>query len=275
MKKGNKKKQIQSNPVYIQYAYMDKMPLEGWIWEFIRRSKSYRYEYEKVEEAVRNSVEEIDKVINHFQEKVAQMNLNVHLHLNDEPNLNYFLKIKEGMYIPKPQAKYVDISKGIYIKGTSPLEVASYEEYTEDEYMKQRRRVSEGCHVFGEVIFDEYEVDPAIPLVFDLAVPTPKDTIYVGISRKAKIADIEKHLFPILSDYLEPRKPKIRDDKWKYYLICYDLRKPKSKFSDVEIVKILADAYPKQKNLFKERNIDNYFMNALRLIEDGYKDYLY
>src|SRR5208283_2122985 len=42
-----KKKEIGFNPT--DYEYMDNMPLEGWIWEVIRRSQEYRTFYEKWE----------------------------------------------------------------------------------------------------------------------------------------------------------------------------------------------------------------------------------
>jgi hypothetical protein len=45
MKKEKKKEEIQFNPA--DYDYMDDMPLERWMWEFIRRSQDYRDFYEK------------------------------------------------------------------------------------------------------------------------------------------------------------------------------------------------------------------------------------
>ena len=36
------KKKIENNFNPVDYDYMDSMPLEGWIWEFIRRSEKYR-----------------------------------------------------------------------------------------------------------------------------------------------------------------------------------------------------------------------------------------
>jgi hypothetical protein len=37
--KKRQKKEIQFNPA--DYNYLDDMPLEGWIWEIIRRSEKY------------------------------------------------------------------------------------------------------------------------------------------------------------------------------------------------------------------------------------------
>jgi len=255
--------QFEFNPA--DYDYMDKLlPLKGWIWEIIRRSESYRHEYEKIEKAVTSSSGEIDKVINYFKVKVKQMHLNVPLHPIEEPNLNYFLKIKRDICIPKPHAKYSDVYKGLDIEGIVPVKVILYEEYIEDEWKFKEVHNS----LFGDV--DIYEEHPGVFLVDDLAVSTPEDTIYAGISRKAKIEDIEKYLLPILREYLEAGRPRIRDDKWKYYLICYDLKQ--QGFSYKEIADIFVEVYPDDENLIDERNIENYYENALKLISGEYKE---
>jgi len=254
------------------YDFMDKMPLKGWIWEFIRRSESYIQEYKTIEKAITKSSGENDKVINHFLKKIQQMRLNVPFHRVEESNKDYFLEIKEGMYIPKPNATYSYIHESLDIKGITPVKVIPYKEYSEDE-----SRFRNVIHLLdGDIDFEEEH--PAVSLVQDLAMPTLENTIYVGISKKAKIEDIEKQLLPILSEYLETGKQRARDDKWKYYLICFDLRvffNRDKKMSYEKIAEILANTYPKQKKLFNARNVISYFMNALRLIQGDYKDNLY
>jgi hypothetical protein len=46
MEKGSKKKAVKFDPS--EYDYMDDMPLEGWIWEFVRRSDYYKEFHPKV-----------------------------------------------------------------------------------------------------------------------------------------------------------------------------------------------------------------------------------
>ena len=51
MRKGKSKEEIQFNPA--DYDYMDNLPLAGWMWEIIRRSKDYRVFYEKWEKTLK------------------------------------------------------------------------------------------------------------------------------------------------------------------------------------------------------------------------------
>ncbi len=44
MKESNK----QFNPAY--YKYLDNISLEGWMWEFIRRSPDYKEKYNSIKE---------------------------------------------------------------------------------------------------------------------------------------------------------------------------------------------------------------------------------
>lgn len=242
------------------YDYMDDMPLEGWIWEIIRRSETYNREYEKLEKTVK-SKKGIAEALGIFQEEAEKMGIDIPYRFHFEKNFkkanqDYFLNIELNeldatIAIPKPQCKYINLDERISIKGTSPVIVIPHEGLIKDS--------SEG-------VLDE-------DLLNYLAVSTPEDTIYVGISRSAKVEDIEKHLLPLLRKYLKSAKPRIRDDKWKYYLICYDLRNQGLSYK--EIADILSNDYPDNENLFAERNIENYYSAALKLIQSDYKEYLY
>jgi len=120
-------------------------------------------------------------------------------------------------------------------------------------------------------------------------MPSPENTIYVGISKKARIRDIKNYLLPILSkSWLNPDKPKIRTDKWKYYLIVYDLKEKYPDVSYEDIANILSEAYPDIKikkgkaikkvegsDFFTIKNCENFYKSALALINGDYKKYLY
>lgn len=50
MEKPKKNKEVKFNPA--DYEYMDKLPLEGWIWEFMRRSQAYKNLYSKIRDLI-------------------------------------------------------------------------------------------------------------------------------------------------------------------------------------------------------------------------------
>jgi hypothetical protein len=117
-----------------------------------------------------------------------------------------------------------------------------------------------------------------------------EDTIFVAISKSAKKKDIMDQIEIIVDKFVRRTNVKIRDDKWKYYLIVYDLREKGSLTFD-SIANILTSAYPKteknrikngkkekinasSENLFTEKNIENFWKTALTLINGKYKEYL-
>ena len=152
--------------------------------------------------------------------------------------------------------------------------------------------------------FSLYSLDDAHPELCKFILNTwlspgrLEDTIYIGISRKAKITEIEKYLLPELKRYLIPHAPKIRDDKWKYYLIVYDLKRQHNDITFEDVSILLMNTYPeitvtkitkdeetdKTKKIKTKINTDKYFCPkncsnfhkaALSLISGEYKQYLY
>jgi hypothetical protein len=108
----------------------------------------------------------------------------------------------------------------------------------------------------------------------------PSETIYIGISKRASIKEIEKILMPEIKKRVVGKR--IRTDKWKYYLIAYDLRKENYNYS--EISEIMYQSYSfnedneRQKKVnnvdYDVRTVENYYKNALALIAGGYKKYI-
>jgi hypothetical protein len=130
-------------------------------------------------------------------------------------------------------------------------------------------------------------------LLHMLAVSRPEDTIYVGISKKAKVKDIEDYLLPEIRKYLQPKTVRVRNDKWLYYLIVYDLKKMHDqKISYRDIALKLTDTYPlikvvklvkgekktvseESSKYFTAKNCENFYKEAVVLINGDYKNYLY
>jgi hypothetical protein len=67
-------------------------------------------------------------------------------------------------------------------------------------------------------------------------------------------------------------KGKLRTNKWKYYLIVYDLCQ--KDFTYKNIANTLTMVYPGDKDVLDEKNIENYYGRALALINGGYKKYI-
>ena len=68
----------------------------------------------------------------------------------------------------------------------------------------------------------------------------------------------------------------MRTDKWKRYIIVYDLHKAE-KLTDSAIAEILGDIFPKEGSKSHAENaLQRDYSEAVKLIEkSGYKQYLY
>jgi hypothetical protein len=277
------------------YDYMDKMPLEGWIWEIVRRGESYKHEYEKIEKAAEESKAKIDKLLSSFQSGVSKMGIDFHLKCAERRTFNpdYFLLIEceASLFIgiPKPQSKYICLNAETQIKQIKPWNIINLaEEAVGLTYrMFEKSHIAENWRAVISSTTESSMNDEKLPftrreiittmyllnhLLYGLAAPTPEDTVYVGISKGAKDEDIDK-LIRTVKKYLKSNKPRVRDEKWKYYLICYDLRKKGLAYKQIE--DILIRSYPKYENSFRERTIQNHNANALKLIQGDYKKYIF
>lgn len=274
-----------------EYAYMDNMPFEGWMWEIIRRSERYKRNYD----FLKQYASQIDDNGNLIQYEWKEEDF---LTILGKPMADCIVSIREtgvlgiffGSYklinpdqyilficpgswthYPNYEIKFVDFPENIKpsIWGLEPLEVFTLDTFTPP----------------GKA-FELYE-----RAISDLIIMKCKNKICVTISKSANIKDIEKTLFTAIKKYLKPRKIKTRDDKWRYYLIVYDLKKEYG-FSSEVISNILHEAYPEipeitiqngkkrkkmvdSSNFFTARNCDNYYKSALALLDGDYKKYLY
>ena len=107
----------------------------------------------------------------------------------------------------------------------------------------------------------------------DLSPIHSSETIYFGVCVNGKREEIMKQVKAIVDEYVKPTEERQRDKKWKYYLIAYDFVDKGMKYS--KIADILSVAFEHDKRLFDEKNIENYYKTGLKLINDGYKKYLY
>jgi len=293
-RKAIKKKQFEFNPA--DYDYMDSMPLEGWIWEIIRRSEEYTKDYKELEIILTNSERDAFSISEFFavaeKRSIDLVAFSLEFGANGlprefirVPDPDYFL-VTGDLSIPKPQSKYIDVKDSLEVGAIEPVTFYPYKKYIDREIHSLHKVLGE---FDGTLISQEDDVAAAEHLfVRHLAISTPEDTIYVGISRKARIKDIEKCLLKKIRGYLTPKKKRERDDRWKYYLIVYDLKEENPNLNYEDVSNILIDAYPDVKtktgkktqlveggDFFDTKKCENFYKSALALINGDYKKYLY
>lgn len=302
-----KRQKIELNPV--DYNYMDDMPLEGWIWEIVRRGKTFADVYKKMEELfnsfkkMRSNYDLAEESILEIQEDTVIRCYFTYEKFVKSINLDaYLVTNKVDDYIilyPKPQSKYIEIKQRLVIVGLLPIKI--FIPYTKLY-----------DHLGGDMTPERFG-----KYFFQYGIDNLEDNIYIIISKRSRIKDIKEDLFPLLQgrlqqkvykkaryggpkpfhyplqERLQPVKPKVRDDRWKYYLIVYDLKKKYPEISYEKIADVLIDAYPyvkvtkiksgrkcKEKEdseqYFTAKTCSNFYKNALALIDGGeYKKYLY
>lgn len=263
------------------YDYMDDMPLEGWIWEFIRRSQVYSIKLSQLE-YVRDSLKQNNKAeLIEYESKIKELlneikDIGIEARIMFGKNDSNLLKEwgdshicfeifknkdneKKGKYlmcIPNPDFKFVEFP---YPVGAFIPSARSWKFWP-------------GFDLKSKIDILHDSVDPYY-VCNELTIDKIEDTLYCGISRSSNIDDIEKRLLPVIKSFLIPRKQRTRTDKWKYYFIVYDLTTQNIRYK--EIADLLRQEYPENINLFDEKNIENYYKNALTLINGDYNKYLY
>lgn len=101
------------------------------------------------------------------------------------------------------------------------------------------------------------------------------DCLVLRLDLKYSKKEIERQIDDLLDKWKPKKQDRSRKEKWKYYLIVYDLMKKKPTLSYPKIADMLREAYPKAKKPFNERTCLNWHKQARRLIdEEGYKHYI-
>lgn len=280
------------------YAYMDNLPLEGWIWEFIRRSSKYRQQFELAERFINNligkkgkgakghardvwdekrikDVMDLNNILSEFPERMSHF---IFENKKEPLNKDYFLVIHypfEGLsFIPRPDTPYPAFGSDLdnYLQGMKPVIWRDYEFFK----TKIMDLASEIDSIDTSNIEDlkSWFIEAAHSVLWELTPYYPDETIYVAFTKRAGKEDIKNEIGSIFDKFGEDTKKKPRsNDKWKYYLIAHDLEKQGSDYS--KIANILSKAYPDEKSLFDADNIERYWKRARDLIDwDEYTKYL-
>ena len=265
-----------------KYDYMDSLPMEGWAWEFVRRNKKYIEAFNELEKTVKAGAwnDECNKRLSELR-KVALPNGLVICRVSsvweaDKENLlilklppyegeravfnKYFGSGNHLGIIPRPEARYCDFTAGMMFRPQIP-DYGIFESL--DLLLNQQKTL-------------KFSPESNIPIVTPSA-NLNEDVFYIAISKRANIAYLKEHMLADVANILEKDKPRVRQRKWRYYLIVFDLKqKFNDKMSYDDIAAILIQAYPDEKSEYfaDTRNINHWYEYATSLIDGGFKKYL-
>ena len=264
--------------IKVDYAYLDKLPLEGWVWEFIRRNKGYIALRQEIA-ADLSSIEtpkkksNFDSIISIIRNSPTQQKIlalttdfNILVSFSDfEPidadNFLYIEKINLFANIPNPGVKFNEFhGDKPQILGASCVKAALPEIGTVD---------------FVKLSLPEREKRCNQMVMFELTPTFYTDTLYLGISLSAPKKEIRKQIDNLLKKHIKDVEIRMHDKKWKFYLIAYDLVNAKGiAYEDaVEIFRSIDDKINEQKAVFQ--NMVNNINGAEELINGGYKKFLH
>ena len=260
---GKEKKEIKFNPA--DYDYMNNMPLEGWFWEIIRRSQDYMASYKKLEEA--NSTD-FEKCLIDFINETKVF-----------PNYMFFKGDAERRK-KEIKSKCLKKYKHFALYSTVTTRTHFRHKRIEQEFTVLALPVptTKYCDFSVEFTPKIWGCSPMIYSLNDKRLRFITDTMPVNnmfsiiLPNTFSSSDISKVLIPLIKNYIGPRVRRIRDDKWKDYIMVHDLKKQHITYN--EIADIMLKIFPEKQRLFDERNIENYYKNSLELINGGYKKYI-
>lgn len=283
-----------------RYEYMDGLTLEGWMWEFMRRSKKYKSLLAECIQCYQDvSDESSSKFFFEWTEKFREIGLDVFFergaHRESCYHILRFIYSKkhtntEYLALPKINGRYNKFNENTLppITGSTTVKTIKYE--TIQRWLRSYENEHGG--------FDS----DTVKMFLNWLIPLKnKNSMLLGIPTVCKIDDLREEIELLIQKHVKSRKTKDVSSKWKYYLIAYDLyyRNLKEKrYTDTNIATILQAAYPEvvkaAKNtetpqnassrfdeenceiFFNDRNITNYRKGAFSLIDKGtYKKYLY
>ena len=286
-----------------KYEYLDSIPLEGWLWEFIRRKGRYRETFTALKKELQDAELTSTSVFYSQQEE--------HLNLKATPSIEEKLELLETEFGIKPHPRASPgNSKGYFIKqiqgGNKFLALPDYharycgEDIFPFPTIKARPIAVTKFRDEAKNLTPDELNQYCHTLIEKISITDKSKMLYLGIALNARKEDLWSSFDFILTKYVEEEPPERYNKfkKWKLYLIYYDLylpeyfimkEKQKEGFTvyDREIKRKIAhtvkEAFPedtKDWNPEKAKDwwkyLDYGFNEAKKLImENGYRKYLY
>jgi hypothetical protein len=248
------------------YDYLDRLPLEGWIWEFIRRNESYRkhFSLQKKDATYPFDCYDLYGLIPYRFYTYPAKNI-------DHKNFLLITRQLKGKeisaitlyeYFPNPEKRYCDF--GIHKPLIRGLLNVKIHDLGNDPF-----RPDIDCNN------PEYQKYCCTVVTNYLAIEDdPRSTLYLGISKNAKREELEERIKTILKQYIKTKRDKsrIRNKEWGKYLMVYDYKKNNPGI----LFRKICDYLNLNCNwAVDEKTLSTYYKKASDLISDKYKEYLF
>jgi hypothetical protein len=294
--------ELEGQRIRTEYAYMDNMQkernLDGWIWEFVRRGREYQEAFEDFQHFVslnphRTKIDILDdrwfNQDNDFWDQFRNITSTgvfwpaiTHEPLN--PDL-YFIyddgdkDVNSGF--PRPDRKFCDFDNN-----PKPIVHRKCVHYQKGETMLLHAKAD--ILFLVKRIFSELEkakkerlskkslgdnIDRWIYRALNIYERKFGKGVVITVDTQRGKDEIKAELNSIIDAVVPRSGTKRRDDKWKYYLIVYDLKKTGLNYPEISL--ILSESFAEEKNLLDAKNVENYWKQAHFLIDEKqYKDFV-
>lgn len=272
-KKMKKEKEIAFNPA--DYDYLDKAKVESYIIEFLLRNSEVMKDFKLLIDTSKEDTADIKRKRLEVYKKYNIVYTGKYESPHDEAALAEYLRAKKIRLNIKPAAMayriFSEDNEENRLKSKALMEKMI-------KYHLQKDWTSVRCcnnHLDKWHAEDDTE-DILECLLGNIDVDgyyDIDDTLLIAVNLNKSKNEIEQEIEKVLRIHKQRKKSSVRTDKWKYYLIVYDLKRQNINYS--QIADLLSRACPTKKHLFDERNIENYYKTALALINGGYKKYIH
>lgn len=252
-----------------KYEDMDKMPPEGWLWEVIRRSPPYREKIKILAETKDSNARK--RIVDEIK------GLGVNITFIDPQQWSHEkgdyliaplrFEPRRAAIIPLPDTAYEKLDPKLPPVNLDPVNFLS------GTYVNEQLEIADKKEALNLLP----SVDPSEFWILGALTPTNvADTLYFGVSRTVPKTTIIERISKLLDEHNVRRShSRMRTDKWKRYIIVYDLHKAE-KLTYRAIAEILDDIFSKEGgNSHAGNALQRDYSEAIKLIEKGgYRRYL-
>lgn len=261
-----KEKEIEFNPA--DYDYLDKASLEEYVSEFLSRNKSFQSDYKK-------NIDKDPEDILLFDYECFKK-YKVHIKYFDYTDFIKDIRANKTKVLINPTVTAFRLLPGRTIANEK---IAKELDLKQKKIEKAQGIIKSMWYCYDYSLFIDKDggnvvdiLDNLFHVIDDNGEYRFSDTLLLAINLNRNKDEILSDLNSLLKIHKKRKTGNQRIKKWKYYLIVYDLHDKGLDYP--EIADKLSWIYPDKKNLVDEKNIENYYKNALKLINGDYKKYL-
>ena len=166
-----------------------------------------------------------------------------------------------------PEGLTIDIGRAV-----EAVRIIPAQDKTEIERIKSLSSYYYTSDKINENSEDYYVL--AQELLLESDYPNSQNRLIISVNLDRTKEEIEEEIKNLLKIHMHNREKRKRLTKWKYYIVAYDIKNENGNISYDKIVDNLQRLFPDADTSFDARNAENYYKNALHLINGGYKEYV-